>query len=196
MNQHTSLWAPQLLARHSRSVGLSIALGMMALAPTRQVMMAQGPRSGGVIVDLVAAKEAPNAPKASSKSPAVAGILSWLLFPGVGSYYAGNSGHGTRHVLLAVGSIAAIVAGVAQTGDYGDYTSAGSALILGGVVAYVANDIWGILTAIHDAERHNEAAGLSSVVKPELRVLTAAGPKAVWSPAPLRLGLQVVRLSF
>ncbi|MFQ5747045.1 MAG: hypothetical protein ACE5HF_07485 [Gemmatimonadota bacterium] len=35
-----------------------------------------------------------------SKSPGLAGVLSAFIFPGTGSFYAGNEGHGIRHVVI------------------------------------------------------------------------------------------------
>ena len=59
--------------------GLNADLGRMAAI------------SGALAVGSVGVVPATSAP--GRKSPALAGALSWLVFPGVGSYYAGNSKH-------------------------------------------------------------------------------------------------------
>lgn len=92
-----------------RALALAIAVASLAHAPPSS---AQGP-SAGLAPPVALAGPLRLEPfgseqrAAGEKSSVLAGVLSWLVFPGIGSYYAGNSGHGTRHVLVAVGSIGA-----------------------------------------------------------------------------------------
>lgn len=91
---------------------------------------------------------------ADSKDPTLAGILSFLI-PGVGSFYAGNGGHGIRHLGLHLGSYVLIGAAVASC----DYDCSGSGgLVLLGSLALLGNDVWSIFTAVNDAKGHNGAA--------------------------------------
>jgi len=117
------------------------------------------------------------------KSPTLAALLSWLVWPGVGSYYAGNSGHGTRH--LAIGAVAVGVAVpllvTCDNDGFCDFDNDGARLsVVAGLGAvYVANSIWSILTAISDAEDYNERVQSGRVsfepaVKP-LPVIPAQG---------------------
>lgn len=135
----------------------------------------------------------------SKKSPALAGILSWLVFPGVGSYYAGNSGHGTRHLLLGLGTLTVTIVGLAMAVDdiQDDLTiDEGSVtLMLVGLLGYGVNAIWSIVTAVTDASHHN--AGIASLIQPGVRILTSSSGMAPMMPTvDRRVGLQLVRVSF
>ena len=135
----------------------------------------------------------------SEKSPALAGILSWLVFPGVGSYYAGNSGHGTRHLVIGLGALTVTIVGLAKavdeiqtdlTVDEGSFALAGI-----GLLAYTVNSIWSIVVAVNDAGDYN--AGIASVIQPEVLILTSSSGMAPIVPkVDRRVGLQLVRISF
>jgi hypothetical protein len=134
--------------------------------------------------------------RASRKEPVLGGLLSWIL-PGLGSYYAGNSGHGTRHLVIWAGSIAVIVIGVSQTED-GFSTGSSDALILGGLAALVTNTVWAIITGVNDANAYNRQHNLASIVQPELKVLSTVSGSALEfhrSNGP-RVGLQLVKIGF
>lgn len=90
------------------------------------------------------------------KDPFVAGALSWLV-PGLGSFYAENSRHGKRHLIILGGSVVALAAGWNSCIS----SLAGSCTLMTlGYVAWLGNDVWAIVTAVQDANAYN--ATLSS----------------------------------
>lgn len=99
---------------------------------------------------------------ADRKDPLVAGILSWI-FPGIGSFYAGNSGHGVRHVLIEVGGFGLLIAGVAAAEDEilstGDIQEGSEGLLIAGVAVLLVNGVWSIIAAVGDANAHNRGGG-------------------------------------
>ena len=130
------------------------------------------------------------------KSPTLAALLSWLVWPGVGSYYAGNSGHGTRH--LAIGAVAVGVAvPLLVTCDNDgfcdfDNDTARLSVVAGLGAVYLANSIWGILTAISDAEDYNERVQSGRVsVEPAVRSLPALAGQGAGN-----LGMQFLEVRF
>jgi hypothetical protein len=88
------------------------------------------------------------------RSGALAGILSGLVFPGVGSYYAGNSRHGTTHLLLGLATLGGTLGGLAAACDDGfnfcDEDDAGYTIAGIFALGYVVNWVWGIVTAVND----------------------------------------------
>ncbi len=76
----------------------------------------------------------------STRSPVLAAGLSLVLpvvfVNGIGSYYAGNSGHGTRHLLIGFGSVGLMVAGLGTCFDAFSNCSADWAIAIG-AVAYL-----------------------------------------------------------
>ena len=150
--------------------------------------------------------------QAGRKDPFVAGLLS-LLIPGVGSYYAGHNGHGTRHLLIfGVGLATYSVGTIMWTEDcLFDFDrdcqggAAGSLIVVGSVVVLV-NSIWGIVTAVGDANAHNQVGvtGTASVrlfggvyVEPTIHVFSPPGPRSgADSRAGPRVGLQLLRWGF
>jgi len=132
----------------------------------------------------------------SRKSPTLAGILSWLVWPGVGSYYAGNSGHGTRHLLIQVAAVGAAIPLLVTCDNDGFCDFEHDAVRLSAVIGLGAialgNSIWSILTAVNDAEARNAQVDAATVsFHPNLRPLVAsAGPVRATS---LGIGLVTVR---
>ena len=93
----------------------------------------------------------------AGKSPLLAGFLS-LYIPGAGSFYAGNSGHGYRHLLgvpVAGGLLFILGAGIGDAGVVPGYL---------GLATLIGNWPWSVVTAVRDANDHNRAA--SSVGAP------------------------------
>ncbi len=137
----------------------------------------------------------------STKSPALAAGLSLVLplvaVNGIGSYYAGNSGHGTRHLLIGFASFGVMVAGLSSCGEGFLDCSAEWAIALG-AGAYLANWVWGAVTAGLDAGTHNRRQSETRAASFELRfeVLTASTLSTSAAPERHRLGLQLVRLAF
>jgi hypothetical protein len=132
----------------------------------------------------------------SRKSPTLAAILSWLVWPGVGSYYAGSSGHGTRHLLIGVGAMGAAIplAVTCDSDGFCDFEHDAvrlSALIGLGAV-WLGNSIWSIITAVNDAEQRNARVDAGTVsFNPNLQPLVASvgGVQAT----SLGIGLVTVR---
>lgn len=102
----------------------------------------------------VASFDAPVQQAADRRDPTLAGIMSFII-PGVGSFYAGNSGHGLRHLGIHLGSYVLIGAAAASC----DYDCSSNAGMVGlGALALLANDVWSIFVAVNDAKAHNGAA--------------------------------------
>ncbi|MGH7752875.1 MAG: hypothetical protein ACREN5_08675 [Gemmatimonadales bacterium] len=109
------------------------------------------------------------------KSPTLAGALSWFIFPGVGSYYAGNGSHGTRHLLIALPPLAAGLALLGTCDRDGfcdfDHDALRLSVTIALAVGYVVNAAWSVLTAISDAEQYNLASATSrATLSPAVRI--------------------------
>lgn len=113
-----------------------------------------------------------------TKSPGLAGVLSFFIPLGTGSFYAGNAGHGARHLLIAAASIGVAPAGFSTSGYFneipifGDPTSdlptgkkfrgcerVGCKVAILAAFAFVGNWIWGTVTAVDGANQTNRARG-------------------------------------
>lgn len=139
-------------------------------------------------------------PQASGgKSPLAAALLNGLVLPGLGNFYAGNTGHGVRHVALAGVGFLVFGVGFVQAYEYG--SDDGGGLLAAGVLIYVGNWAWSIFSGISDAKAAGNSdgppGGAASIIQPQLVPL---GPlKAVGDPsggAPRRIGLQLLRFTF
>jgi hypothetical protein len=134
----------------------------------------------------------------SEKSPTLAALLSWLVWPGVGSYYAGNSGHGTRHVVIsavAVGTAIPLLVTCDNDGfcDF-DNDTARLSTVVGLAAVHVANEVWSIITAVNDAEDRNYSIRSGPVsFAPSITKLAVRLPDGRFTS---RLGLGVVSFSF
>lgn len=211
--------------RGSLTVKTSIVVATVLLALSASVRalpaQAQGPRpevtpSGGTTAMQFSVVPRP-APASGSipdlrqehasaghKSPLLAGVLSYLL-PGTGSFYAGNSRHGVRHLAIAAGAMTlAVSTGCGSDqgwGDFGCPNRGRGTLFLVGLAAYGVNAIWSIVTAVEDADAHNAPTGPgpqtgrvvgSLYVDPQIRILGTRSGTATKAA----LGLQVGRLAF
>ena len=124
------------------------------------------------------------------KSPALAGVASYLL-PGVGSWYAGNDQHARTHGLIALGLG---ITGVAMSVGRDCYDMCVPPTLLGAVVVfgYLTNDVWSVVTAVQDAHAYNDRLRTVQIdVVPALRL--AVPPGDAMRP---RLDVQVLRATF
>ena len=144
------------------------------------------------------------------KSPALAGVLSWII-PGVGSYYAGHNGHGTIHLGIAIGSYIVMIAGATSAVDdcssfdstY-DCGSGGLGLAAAGWVMYLVNDVWSIFTAVGDAREFNKNAAGNQGARPgrvvgELvvpAIINLRDVKMSDGTVEQRTGVQLLKLSY
>jgi hypothetical protein len=193
-----------------RSIGKTLALSVLVVAASSVTADAQRMSESrvGVVVAPFATDAELAQQAATRKEPALAGVLSWII-PGVGSFYAGNSRHGTIHLGIGIVSFVMMIAGAAsavETYNFstGEYEGGGGAgLMVVGYLAYVVNDIWSIFTAVFDAQKAN--AGTSSgggrvvgelQLAPELRGVgsTISLPEAGVNGT--RLGLQLFKLQY
>jgi len=131
----------------------------------------------------------------AEKSVALAAVLSWFVWPGVGSYYAGNSAHGTRHVLVGVGTAAGAIVLLATCDNDGfcdfDHDTARLSVAAALGAGYVVNAVWSVISAIHDAEDFNlNIASASVSLRPEIR------PLATGLPTAPRWGIQLASIGF
>lgn len=155
------------------------------------------PLHSQMVTDLWKAPDMPTLVQArqADKSVALAAILSWFVWPGVGSYYAGNSAHGTRHVLIGVGTAAGAIVLLATCDNDGfcdfDHDTARLSVAAALGAGYVVNAVWGVITAINDAEAFNMNIASASVsLRPEIRPLASAFPTAP------QWGIQLGSVSF
>jgi len=87
-------------------------------------------------------------PAAAHKSAVAAGVLS-LWVPGMGSFYAGNTRHGWRHLGIHVAS-AGLVTAACHEGIDGCNGVGGI-----GALALLGNFVWASITAVRDANAQN-----------------------------------------
>ena len=139
---------------------------------------------------LAAAAPAQSPPDTGFKSPALAGVASYLL-PGVGSWYAGNDQHARTHGLIALGLG---ITGVALSAgrdccDMCVPPTLGGTLVF---VGYVTNDIWSAVTAVRDAHAYNDRLRTVSIdVVPALRLAAPSG-----DATRSRFEVQLLRATF
>jgi len=114
----------------------------MAAGVTHQASLAFGNQ-----LDQAAPKLALPRVADGEKDPLIAGLLS-LILPGAGSFYAGNTPHGVRHVVIEVASYA-VLFGACNPGSTST-NNCGAALGLS-YVALLGNTAWAIVTAVNDA---------------------------------------------
>jgi hypothetical protein len=119
-------------------------------------------------------------PDTGFKSPALAGVASYLL-PGVGSWYAGNDHHARVHgaIALGLGITGAVMGATSVCYDMCIPPTALGALFFFG---YVTNDVWSIVTAVRDAHAHNERTEQLRATRvdfaPALRLAAPAGDES------------------
>ncbi len=89
------------------------------------------------------------------KSPFIAGTLS-LLFPGAGSFYAGNARHGWIHVGVTAAAAVTVLAS-SQSCKRNCPNEVGATLL--GFAAFAVNEVWSIVTAVNDANASNRRLG-------------------------------------
>lgn len=128
-------------------------------------------------------------PVPGERSPFLAGVLT-IVFPGLGSFYAGNSGHGVRHgVIGLVTGVAYYASADDCIGDIFGQNESSCGLFIVSSLAFLANTIWATVVAVDDTKAYNrslQTAGLR--VAPEL--------VAVRSGGNTQLGLQLVSFGF
>ena len=178
------------------TVGVAVAVAALPLRAQAQDVAAVYAQSAVSVVFLPADGAPPAMLQQGTKSPVLAGVLSWIL-PGLGSYYAGNSGHGTRHLAIEGVALGVTIWGLAESVDdiISGETDVHPALWVG-VGALVVNGIWSIVVAVNDANATN--AGMASLLRPGISPLLVSSP-AVRDLAPQanhRVGLQVGSISF
>ncbi len=133
------------------------------------------------------------------KSAALAGLLNGLILPGLGNFYAGNNGHGWRHLLIHVGGVGLLVIGAAAATD--DILSDGTvdegsfAVGYAGLAVVGINWIWSIFSGVGDANAANERMAFTG---PRLRSLTFASPtvRELVPQTNNRVGLELGSFSF
>jgi TM2 domain-containing membrane protein YozV len=199
---------------------LTLLAAALALVPG--VARAQGAATAAMVgprVELAqayytatpATYDTPIVQAADRKDPTVAGLLSWFI-PGLGSFYAGHSGHGIRHIAIHVGGLVLLVAGLAAATDdlvcdsFGNCNLEEGSFALAGVgyLVVLANDIWAIITAVGDANAYNRGAGGarpgrvvgSLYLDPSVRALGSNGLRAAGLPQQATTGIQILSVGF
>ena len=151
-----------------------------------QPLVAAVPGSGPFTAPLGFQAEAP-----SRRDPAVAGVLSFLIPFGTGSFYAGNVPHGVIHLTLAVASAVVFANNFCLDECTGvdDQTKAEVAFVV-----FVANWVAGTIVAVGDAKSFNRRHGTAGATAPPMDKLTAPPFRA--SPTSGRLVVSLAHLSF
>ena len=123
---------------------------------------------------------------ANTKNPALAGVLS-VLVPGLGSFYAGSTGHGIRHLAAVPIIIGATALGLRGANKDDGETEAAELLVLaGGVGLLLANSVWSVVTAVGDVDEHNRMLSIGRLeFHLALRPLTNS-----------MIGLEIARIRF
>lgn len=155
-------------------VALAVALSALSAAPELMAQKGQEPVPGDV---------------PGEKSPFLAGVLSGVVFPGVGSFYAGNSGHGIRHVLIAGVGLGGLIASEDDCDWLFGSEDDSCGLMYASFVVYAGNWIWSIVAAVNDTHEYNRSlttAGLE--LAPRLVILETRGDP--------RVGLELGRIAF
>jgi len=187
--------------------------------PLTSPLLLRSPQSGCV----VCVSPLPSEPHASvddgapqgassgrSTGTAVAISIGGGLFGihGLGSYYAGDSAHGTRHLLIGLVSVGVMAAGLATCDSgfgvpsiwesgCGDTSRTLSAL---GALSYLGNWGWSTVVAARDVRRHNERLrGATIALAPRLEVRSgeAYDPWSGEGPhTDARVFLRIVEIGF
>jgi hypothetical protein len=133
-------------------------------------------------------------PDTGRKSPVLAGVLGYVL-PGVGSLYAGDKRNAAVHASIAIVTAAAIGISDVDKCNARDCSQTKNGFGLFLYVALLTNAVWSSVTAVHDANAHNERAerlrGTSLGLSPSVDVVrpgSAGGPPHVQ--------MRVVQLTF
>lgn len=136
-----------------------------------------------VLLTLIPVTEA----RAQEKDPALAGLLSAVI-PGAGSFYAGENGHGGRHLIIAGLSGLTFASSIGECElVFGDRDGCAVAGI--SAAAFIANWVWGIFAGSADARRHNQYLVQKGLrFAPELLALDVNGEPSA--------GLQLLEFKF
>jgi hypothetical protein len=135
------------------------------------------------------------------KSTWLAGILSFFIPFGTGSFYAGNSGHGIRHLVIGGTSFTGMVVGLAIACEggwsegYCDEDSAGWYIAGGFALVYLGNWVWGTIVAVNDASAYNRRLAETGFA-PELKILAPVRTAAYGTLSSPTVGLQLIQVSF
>ncbi len=143
-------------------------------------------------------------PGRAQKSPWLAGALSFAIPFGTGSFYVGNKPHGYRHLLIGSSSAVAFLLFSGRKdcslGDVNCQQSTGRDNILYAFGAvFVANMIWGGITAVDDARISNAVVRLNAIdLGPRIVALrsSAQWPALARDTRSSRIGLEVLRAAF
>jgi hypothetical protein len=125
------------------------------------------------------------------KSTWLAGILSFFIPFGTGSFYAGNSGHGIRHLVIGL----AIACEGGWSEGYCDEDSAGWYIAGGFALVYLGNWVWGTIVAVNDASAYNRRLAETGFA-PELKILAPVRTAAYGTLSSPTVGLQLIQVSF
>ncbi len=145
----------------------------------------------------------PQGRKSATTAGFLSGVCLWLPVCGLGSFYAGNSAHGWRHLGIGVASFGTFVAAFASGGNCGitlcGPEGAGVAVAIGALLAYSANGIWSIVVAGEDVHAHNRRLAQRRVAfVPAIEFLPLSRPAIAPVAPALRptVGLRVVSVTF
>jgi len=120
------------------------------------------------------------------KSPATAGLLSAIVFPGSGSLYAGNTSRGITHIAVGLASFAGVKAGADNCGLVFRRSDDNCTLLGVSLGVFVVNWIWSITNGVSDAKKYNREIRQKGLqVEPALVAIRSDGQS--------RIGLQVLR---
>ena len=142
------------------------------------------------------------------KNAALAGTLSFasgfVLLPGMGSFYAGNSRHGVRHLSIGLGALimflfgvdGILACGIVDPSPCTDSERANiptwEVVAMAAMLTYGVNYLWSIATAVSDVHSFNRRQSRQRRLGFQPAVIDLASRKT-WSTSPLprqsRIGL-------
>jgi hypothetical protein len=178
-----------------RAIVTILVLLCLAAPATAQQSIAWEP--GPPVLALDPWGDLPTVQNAGEKSAWLAGILSFFLPYGTGSFYAGNNGHGVRHLIIGGGTAIGTAVGIGiacADFDLDLCDEDDPAYVVGAVFAlgYVVNWVWGTIVAVNDVKAYNRALALE--LAPDVIVLPAVGGAS--GANGTRVGLQLLNVSF
>ena len=123
-------------------------------------------------------------------------VFPGMYLAGLGSFYAGDSRHGLRHLLIGVASLGGVAAGWGACGD--DCQGLRGAPMGLSLTVFFVNWIWSIGTAVKNAKQYNRDHSPVGSKTPAIQVapwVSGIGPEMVGRGGPsLQLGLVRLRL--
>ncbi len=135
---------------------------------------------------------------AARKSPVLAGALSFLVPFGTGSFYAGNSGHGVRHLVIGGVALSGMVVSAVSMPDLCDAACTEFGVFMVSFGVFFLNQVVGTIVAVIDANHFNRDLGSAAFsVSPTFTVVgREASGNGIGTMPTEQLGVRLLHFSF